>query len=149
TLPPESLTQAMGYVGTLEEGDGAETRFADQACDQIVTRLRQLRLDMGVKGIELNAPLLLLPEEIDRLRGGLKRSLSACIVSYPHREQALLRGLCLSSAQQDGATLPNLLGLIQEPELAPATVKGAFLRDCFERVLPADRWTFPPTAIVD
>ena len=149
TLPPEALAQAMGYVGALEEGDGAEARFADQAFDQITTRLRQLRLDMGVKGVDLSAPLLLLPEEIDRLRGGLKRFLAACMGNNPYLEQPLLRGLFLSSARQDGETLPNMLGLIQAPSAARASEKGAFLHDFFERVLPADRWTFRPTVIID
>lgn len=149
TLPPEALAQAMGYIGELEEGDGAETRFADQAFDQITTRLRQLRLDMGVKGVDLSAPLLLLPEEIDRLRGGLKRFLTACMGNNPYLEQPLLRGLFLSSARQDGETLPNLLGLAQASTGARGTEKGAFLHDFFERVLPADRWTFRPTVIID
>ncbi|MER1967072.1 type VI secretion protein IcmF/TssM N-terminal domain-containing protein [Castellaniella sp. GW247-6E4] len=149
TLPTEALAQAMGYVGALEEGDGAEARFTDQAFDQITTRLRQLRLDMGVKGVDLSAPLLLLPEEIDRLRGGLKRFLAACMGNNPYLEQPLLRGLFLSSARQGGETLPNMLGLIQESGAAQGADKGAFLHDFFERVLPADRWTFRPTVIID
>ncbi len=149
-LPPEALAQAMGYVGELEEGDGAEARFADRAFDQVTTRLRQLRLDMGVKGVDLGAPLLLLPEEVDRLRGGLKRFLAACMGNNPYLEQPLLRGLFLSSARQEGETLPNMLGLVQQaPAVARPTEKGAFLHDFFERVLPADRWTFRPTVIVD
>ncbi len=150
TLPAEALGQAMGYVGPLEDGDGAEARFSDQALDQITARLKQLRLDMGVKGVELSAPLLLLPEEIERLRGGLKRFLAACMGNNPYLEQPLLRGLFLSSARQDGGVLPSLLGsLIQSTDTPQVTEKGTFLQDFFERVLPADRGTFRPTIIVD
>src|SRR5690606_16543978 len=63
--------------------------------------------------------------------------------------QPLLRGLFLSSARQDGEALPNMLGLTQETGAARASEKGAFLHDFFERVLPADRWTFRPTVIID
>lgn len=150
TLPPEALGQAMGYVGALEEGDGAEARFADQAFDQISRRLKHLRMDMGVKGVDLSAPLLLLPEEIDRLRAGLKRFLSASMGNNPYLEQPLLRGLFLSSAHQSGDTLPSILGnLIQDASPAKTGDKGLFLHDFFERVLPADRSTFRPTVIVD
>lgn len=150
-LPAESLNQAMGYVGQIEEGDGAEQRFLNTAYSEITDRLKLLRLDMGVKGVDLTPELLLFPNELDRLRTGLQRFLSACAGNNPYLEQPLLRGLFFSSAHQAGAAVPAALAnMIKGPiaQGAPAD-KGLFLHDFFERILPADRWTFLPTVIVN
>lgn len=149
-LPPDALNQAMGYAGSLEQGDEAETRFLDKALGDITERLKLLRLDMAVKGVELSPELLLFPEELNRLRSGLLRFLKACASNNPYLEQPLLRGLFFSSARQAGTPLPSSLANLLEtraPE-GPPTEKGLFLHDFFERVLPADRWTFLPTVIV-
>ena len=149
-LPPDALNQAMGYAGSLEQGDQAETRFLDKALGDITERLKLLRLDMAVKGVELSPELLLFPEELTRLRAGLQRFLKACASNNPYLEQPLLRGLFFSSARQTGTPLPSALANLLEtkaPE-GPPTEKGLFLHDFFERVLPADRWTSLPTVIV-
>lgn len=129
TLAPETRHQAMGFVETPPEGEGAEIRFADDALNQIGARLRQHRLELGVKGTVLSAPLLLLPNTLERLRPGLKRFLTSCLGQTPYLEQPLLRGLFLSSAHD------------------PA--QSAFLHDLFGQVLPADRNLARPTVIVD
>lgn len=149
-LPPEALNQAMGYTGSMEQGDQAEIRFLDTALNDITERLKLLRMDMAVKGVDLGPQLLLFPEELQRLRSGLQRFLQACASNNPYLEQPLLRGLFFSSARQTGEQLPSalahLLGNAQDEQ--PVRDKGLFLHDFFERVLPADRWTFLPTVIV-
>ena len=149
-LPSEALNQAMGYSGSMEQGDQAETRFLDSTLADITERLKLLRLDMAVKGVELSPELLLFPDELNRLRPGLQRFLQACASNNPYLEQPLLRGLFFSSARQTGDQLPSALAHLLgngQTEKAP-TDKGLFLHDFFERVLPADRWTFLPTVIV-
>lgn len=149
-LPPEALSQAMGYTGPLEQGDEAESRFLTNAFDHIGNRLRSIRLDMGVKGVDLNPELLLFPSELDRLRPGLQRFLTAGMGNNPYLEQPMLRGIFLSSACQNGATEPNALShLIKTTRTTTPAEKGLFLHDFFERVLPADRWNTLPTIIVD
>lgn len=149
-LPPDALNQAMGYAGSMEQGDQAETRFLDKALGDISERLKLLRMDMAVKGVELGPELLLFPDELNRLRSGLQRFLKACASNNPYLEQPLLRGLFFSSARQAGTPLPPALAHLLEARATegPATEKGLFLHDFFERVLPADRWTFLPTVIV-
>lgn len=150
-LPPESLNQAMGYTGSLEQGDNAETRFLDAAFAHTLERLKLLRLDMAAKGVDLSPELLIFPNEFEQLRPGLERFLSACAGNNPYLEQPLLRGLFFSSALQNASSMPSALAnLLQTPETptAPAQ-KGIFLHDFFERVLPTDRWTFLPTIIVN
>lgn len=150
-LPPDALNQAMGYTGLLEQGDKAETRFLDAAFAHTLERLKLLRLDMAVKGVELSPELLVFPHEFEQLRPGLERFLAACAGNNPYLEQPLLRGLFFSSAQQNGGAYPSALAqLLNSSEPAsPTAQKGIFLHDFFERVLPADRWTFLPTVIVN
>lgn len=150
-LPADALNQAMGYTGTLQEGDKAEQRFLDAAFAHTAERLKRLRLDMAVKGVDLSPELLVFPSEFEQLQPGLERFLGACAGNNPYLEQPLLRGLFFSSAQQTGSSLPGALShLLQSPQTAHApTDKGLFLHDFFERVLPADRWTFLPTVIVN
>ena len=149
-LPPEALNQAMGHTGNTEQGDQAEQRFLDTALSDITSRLKLLRLDMAVKGVELGPELLMFPDELSRLRAGLLRFLQASAGNNPYLEQPLLRGLFFSSARQTGEQIPSTIAhLLNTPESGkPPGEKGVFLHDFFERVLPADRWTFLPTIIV-
>ncbi|MAO52353.1 MAG: hypothetical protein CML16_15925 [Pusillimonas sp.] len=150
-LPAEALNQAMGYTGPMEEGNLAEQRFLDQAFEHISERLKLLRLDMAVKGVDLSPDLLLFPNELARLRSGLQHFMQACAGNNPYLEQPLVRGLFFSSARQTGTHIPSSLAHIvntSNPEKIPSD-KGLFLHDFFERVLPADRWSFLPTVIVD
>lgn len=150
-LPADALNQAMGYTGSMEQGDQAEVRFLNNAFAHITERLKLLRLDMAVKGVELSPELLLFPSEFDRLRTGLDRFLRACAGNNPYLEQPLLRGLFFSSAKQTGSSVPSSLAHILKSSNSTPTPsdKGLFLHDFFERVLPADRWTFLPTVIVN
>ncbi|WP_322997256.1 type VI secretion protein IcmF/TssM N-terminal domain-containing protein [Castellaniella sp.] len=148
-LSTSQLSQAMGFTGALADGDGAEARFADQAIDQITARLRQLRLDTAVQGLDLSPELLLFPDEIERLRAGLKQFLAASMGNSPYLEQPLLRGIFLTSAHQDGQHWPDILDQ-KTGNTRPVPVrKGLFLHDVFEYVLPADRSAWQPTIIVD
>ncbi|MGE4368628.1 MAG: type VI secretion protein IcmF/TssM N-terminal domain-containing protein [Burkholderiaceae bacterium] len=149
-LPADALNQAMGYVGPTQQGDGAEQQFLDTAYQQINQRLKALRLDMAVKGVELSPGLLLFPSELERLRDGLQHFLTACLGNNPYLEQPLLRGLFFSSARQTGEHIPSALAhLLTDATRTVTSEKGVFLHDFFEQILPADRWTFMPTVIVN
>lgn len=150
TLPAETLNQAVGYTGMPEAGESSETQFLETALAHIGQRLRNLRLDMAVKGVELSSDLLLFPSEVERMRPGLQRFLSAAMGHNPYLEQPLLRGIFLSSARQTGEHIPSSMAhLITENKQSTPSEKGVFLHDFFERILPADRWTLLPTVIVD
>lgn len=148
-LPAEALNQAMGYVGDITQGDGAEAKFLNDAFQQITTRLKALRLDMAVKDVELSPELLMFPTELERLQGGLQRFLAACVGNNPYLEQPLLRGLFFSSGKQEGEPVPSSLAQLLKTQPVKPSEKGVFLHDFFERVLPADRGTFMPTIIVN
>lgn len=149
-LSDVQLEQAMGYLGQEKQGDGAETNFLTEALDHIQERLRQLMLDMAVKGVDLTPEVLMFPAEVERLRAGLQSFLAASLGNNPYLEQPLLRGIFLSSGRQTGTAFPGLLSdmLGQSPAMLPSD-KGIFLKDFFGRVLPQDRGLYMPTVIVN
>jgi type VI secretion system protein ImpL len=150
TLPEDQIEQAMGFVGDSIQGDGAETDFLVRAYAQVSDRLKQLRLDMAVKGVDLTTEILMFPSEIERLRPGLQNFLSACLGNNPYLEQPLFRGLFFSSGRQTGSPMPGMLENLLKPKPAHATgEKGFFLHDFFGAILPRDRGTFLATQIVN
>ncbi len=149
TLPEPELEQAMGYVGKLRQGNGAEADFVAVAFAQVTERLKQLRLDMAVKGVELSTDTLTFPTEIERLRPGLHEFLSASFGNSPYLEQPLLRGIFFSSGRNTGAAVPGMLRDLLRPTATRAPREtGVFLHDFFGNVLPLDRGMFLATQIV-
>lgn len=149
TLPEPELEQAMGYVGKLRQGNGAEADFVAVAFAQVTERLKQLRLDMAVKGVELSTDTLTFPTEIESLRPGLHEFLSASFGNSPYLEQPLLRGIFFSSGRNTGAAVPGMLRDLLRPTAARAPREtGVFLHDFFGNVLPLDRGMFLATQIV-
>jgi type VI secretion system protein ImpL len=149
TLPESELEQAMGYVGKVRQGNGAEGDFVDIALGQVTERLKQLRLDMAVKGVELSSDALTFPLEIERLRPGLHGFLSASFGNTPYLEQPLLRGIFFSSGRHTGTAVPGMLRDLLRPTASRAPREtGVFLHDFFGNVLPRDRGLFLATQIV-
>ena len=149
TLPESELEQAMGYVGKVRQGDGAEGDFVGVAMAQVTERLKQLRLDMAVKGVELSADALTFPSEIERLRPGLHGFLTASFGNTPYLEQPLLRGIFLSSGRTTGTAVPGMLRDLLRPAASRAPREtGVFLHDFFGDILARDRGLFLATQIV-
>ena len=150
-LQAQQIEQAMGYLGAIKDGDGAETNFLDHALNKIQERLKQIRLALAIKGTPLTTSLLLFPSELERLRPGLQHFLAACLGNTPYLEQPLLRGLFFSSGKQTGETIPSELSkLVQVPtSLQHESDKGMFLHDFFGSVLPSDRASALPTMVVN
>ena len=150
TLSEDQLEQAMGYLGSARQGDGSEADFLAKAFTSITDRLKHLRLDMGIKGVDLTSELLLFPTEVQRVRPGLQQFLSACVGNNPYLEQPLLRGIFFASGRQAGMTVAGILSEVLRPSAAkPAADQGLFLHDFFGSILPRDRGTFLPTQIVN
>jgi type VI secretion system protein ImpL len=150
TLSSDQLEQAMGYLGNARQGDGSESDFLAKAFTSITDRLKYLRLDMGVKGVELGSEFLLFPSEVQRVRPGLLQFLSACVGNNPYLEQPLLRGVFFASGRQGGTSVAGILSEVLRPSpVKPAADRGLFLHDFFGSILPRDRGTFLPTQIVN
>ncbi len=150
TLSADQLEQAMGYLGNAKQGDGSESDFLDRAFTSIADCLKRLRLDMGVKGVELTSEVLLFPSEVQRVRAGLQQFLSACVGNNPYLEQPLLRGIFFASGRQAGTSVAGILSEVLRPTPAkPSADQGLFLHDFFGSILPRDRGIFLPTQIVN
>jgi type VI secretion system protein ImpL len=149
-LKDQEMQQAMGYLGDLEQLNNSENSFLDKALSKIQDRLKQLRLEIAMKGVELSPSLLLLPSELERLRPGLKSFLASCMGDSNYQEQPLLRGIFFSSGNQTGDVLPSQLGdLIHNKKVRLETNKGYFLRDFFGIILPFDRNHYQPTKLIN
>ncbi len=147
-LPEKSLDQALGHlnqrISTDIEG------FLEESFGRIGERLRDLRLLLlhQQESKQVDPPLLLFPEEFEKLKPGLRTLMKAAFQENPFQETPIFRGLFFSSGRQEGTPYSHFLqalGLIDEKEVLPGTNKGLFLHDFFSKILPRDRGLFAPT----
>ena len=145
-LPPGALDQAMGDINiSLREtpGEMIETGLSD-----ISDRLKDLRLLLLHRYGFTDPALLLFPDELNKLKPGLKRFIETAFETNIYLETPLLRGIYFSSGRQEGAAYSQLIGSLEafkdyEYQL-PGTSAGYFLKDFFTRILPGDRNLFSP-----
>jgi len=152
-LTDQTLDQPMGLVNHNLSNDIAA--FLDRTVHYIGERLRDLRLlifHRPASGPDarrnIEASLLLFPEEFERLKPGLAAFFRGAFQENPYQETPILRGLFFSSGRQEGSPYSHFLkelGLIAERDVLPGTSKGLFLHDFFARILPQDRRLFVPT----
>lgn len=147
-FPEKSLDQAMGHVNQDLSTDVVS--FLDTAFERIGERLRDLRLLIlnHCESKKVDPPLLLFPEEFEKLRPGLESFMKIAFQQNPYQETPIFRGLYFSSGRQEGTPYShflNALGLLEEKDILPGTNKGLFLHDFFSKILPRDRGLFAPT----
>ncbi|BAN26541.1 type VI secretion protein IcmF/TssM N-terminal domain-containing protein [Caballeronia insecticola] len=150
TLPADALGQAMGYLAEESEtSQSGESAFVARAFDSIGARLQALRLALVSREAQPSAELLMFPNELAQLRGGLTMFLGSCLADSPYLERPLLRGIFFSSGQQEGGAMSALMGslLPASPPHASNTA-GVFLHDFFGRILPQDRHAAKSTVLV-
>ncbi|SPB14567.1 putative lipoprotein [Caballeronia novacaledonica] len=151
SLPADALGQAMGYLADeTESADSGESAFVARAFDSIGARLQALRLAMLSRDTQPSPELLMFPNELAQLRGGLSMFLGTCLADSPYLERPLLRGIFFSSGQQEGGAMSALMGslLPASPSHASDTA-GVFLHDFFGRILPQDRLAAKPAMLVN
>ncbi len=147
-LPDSALDQAMGYLSEDEADD--EAAFVARALGSIGERLQRLRLALVARNPQATPELLMFPNELDQLHGGLAMFLRACMADNPYLERPLLRGLFFSSGLQEGGAASRLEGARLAPSPHhPGAIAGLFLHDFFGRVLPQDRHASKPSLLVD
>lgn len=150
-LTDEQSQQAMGFLSSDAKGIGDEQYFASHALETLSGRLEHMRLDMAMRGVVLSPEMLLLPDEVTRLRSGLQLFLKAALGHNPYLEDPFLRGLFLTSARQEkplASLLGQMLAPVTEADEALAKPKGLFIHDIFSRILPRERDSALPGQIV-
>lgn len=150
-ITDERSQEAMGFLSEQAKGIADEQIFASEAIGTISGRLEHFRLDLALRGVALTPEVLLLPDEVMRLKNGMQLFLKAALGQNPYLEQPYLRGLFLTSARQE-SPLPSLLGKMlasgssHNDEIAKP--KGLFIHDIFSRILPKERDAALPGQIV-
>lgn len=145
-LSETDLSQAVGYLGIEEEGPGAEDVFLGNAWSAIEARLKDIRLELAMRGVETSAELLSFPNEVDRMKQGVEAFVRSALGYSTYMEQPFLRGLYLSSAQAEVGLIDQLTAASRE---TAHEKRGVFLQDLFSKILPADRYLERPTILVN
>lgn len=126
-LPEDSLEQVMGYLFEDEAGD-IHTAL-DKAFDEVLGRIKELRLLMMERSDNPDDSLIELPLNLERMRKGLQAFARTALKDNLYQETPRFRGLYFSSSQQtekehDDDGLKN---------------NGIFLHHLFTKVMPPDR----------
>ena len=123
-LPEDSLQQVMGYL--CEEDAGDIDTALDKAFDEVLGRIKELRLLMMERNDNPGDSLIELPLNLEQLRKGLHAFARTALKDNLYQETPRFRGLYFSSSQQrEGEeTLKN---------------NGIFLHHLFTKVMPPDR----------
>lgn len=126
-LPDESLQQVMGYL--CEEETGDIHTVLDKAFDEVLGRLKELRLLMMERSDNPDDSLIELPLNLEATRKGLHAFARTALKDNLYQETPRFRGLYFSSSQQ------------AEREQGDEKLKnhGIFLHHLFTRVMPPDR----------
>ncbi len=122
-LPEEVKSQAMGYLNESSTSD--MDSVIDSALDNVLDRLKEIRLLMMEQTDEPDESLLTLPRQMEDVRSGLHTFIKTALKGNAYQEAPMFRGLYFSSSLQEksGETVRN----------------GMFLHDFFTKILPADR----------
>lgn len=122
-LPEELKNQAMGYLNEATTND--IDSVVDTALDNILDRLKEVRLLMMEQTETPDTSLLTLPRSMENVRGGLHTFIKTALKGNAYQEAPRFRGLYFSSSLQEknGENVRN----------------GLFLHDFFTKILPADR----------
>ncbi len=122
-LPQELKSQAMGYLNDVTTSD--VDAVVDTALDNILDRLKEVRLLMMEQTESPDKSLLTLPRSMENVRSGLHTFIKTALKGNAYQEAPRFRGLYFSSSLQDhdGEKIKN----------------GMFLHDFFTKILPSDR----------
>ncbi|ELV7528247.1 type VI secretion system protein ImpL [Edwardsiella ictaluri] len=149
-LPQEVQEQAMGHIVDEPEIGHDVRDVIDIVLDKVNSRLKTMQLAMILRHPDADPALLMFPTELARLAEPLKRYVQHALGDSPYLESPILRGAFFTSAVQEGNTRSGSRDQqeIALQEAAHDTVKqGIFVRDLFNRVLPADRDLNRPVAV--
>jgi type VI secretion system protein ImpL len=145
-LAEKDVGQAMGWLNVDLREDPEE--IAESTMASVAERLKDIRLKLMELSGEINPGLIVFPDELERLKPGLKNFLVGAFHENPYQETPMLRGVFFASGRQSGALHSQLLDGLESLEgrdqTLPDTNKGLFLSDFFSLILPKDRNLFSP-----
>jgi type VI secretion system protein ImpL len=144
-LPEAALGSAMGRANSALRADAVGV--LERTFVEIPDRIRGLEVLLLHRGEEPDPGILLLPEELAKLKPGLGRFVEAIFQKSGYHEDPILRGIYFSSARQETSDvkLPASLSAFQSSQKErPGGFRGLFLRDFFSKILPGDKELLAP-----
>lgn len=145
-LPEQLRGQAMGLLNDCEACDPGE--FLGNAIGHVSRRLKDLRLQLAATVGKAGGRAVLFPDEFERLSPGIRSFVDGAFSENPYQETPFLRGLFISSGRQSGLARSGVLGSLESFKdrqwRLPDTIKGLFLHDFFDAILPKDRGGYRP-----
>lgn len=126
-LPEDALQQVMGYL--CEEETGDIESILNKAFDEVLGRIKELRLLMMERNDNPDDSLIELPLNLEKMRKGLHAFARTALKDNLYQETPRFRGLYFSSSQQSQA----------ETNSDKLSNKGIFLHHLFTKVMPPDR----------
>lgn len=112
-MPDSFFRQPMGVIN--EDFSRTFPDFIDITLDKIIDRLKDLRLLLLDQATGDKTRLMLLPEEIRKLRPGLENFMRGVFRANPYQESPLMRGIYFSSAQQSGTPVSRYIEQLEYP----------------------------------
>ena len=145
-LPVDAFRQAVGFTNASAQ-IGKSSDLLDKAFDDIVDRIEDLRLVISRQS-ELNEAILTFPNELAKLKPALKSFFEGAFQDTPYLDNPLIRGVYLSSAEQDDADFPDFLEVGDTKESKGGKTEGLFLKDLLGRLIPQDRYLVSPLGLL-
>jgi type VI secretion system protein ImpL len=149
-LSESTLEQAMGVMN--HDSETEISIIVDKTMDNLVAKLKDFRLILsGREEVRdqhwVDPEVLLFPEELSRLRKGLKLFCKGAFKDNPFQELPPVRGIYFCSGRQSGRPVESHAdaGKNLGGQELPGTGHGFFLHDFFAKILPADRSLYCPT----
>ena len=112
-LPDSFFRQPMGVVN--DDFARPFTDFIEMTLDNLSERLKDLRVLLLDQAVGDKTRLMLLPEEIRKLRPGLENFMRGVFRANPYQESPLMRGIFFSSAQQTGTPVSRYIEQLEYP----------------------------------
>ncbi len=141
-LHEEELHEAFGFKN-LNIHDTTPQNTAQDAINELVGQLKNLRLDLLRRTPDPEPGVMLFPDAFAKMANGLVWYAKALFQKNSFQETPFFRGIYFGSARQEGEPLSLADGPMAafrtSTEPGFTTNKGFFLKRFFERALPEDQ----------
>ena len=145
-LPVDASRQAVGFTNASSQ-IGKPGDLLDKAFEDIVDRIEDLRLVISRQS-GLNEATLTFPNELAKLKPALNSFFEGAFQETPYLDNPLIRGIYLSSAEQDDVDFPDFLEVGDTRQTKDRKTEGLFLKDLLGRLIPQDRYLVAPLGLL-
>ncbi|AUR50961.1 type VI secretion protein IcmF/TssM N-terminal domain-containing protein [Aquella oligotrophica] len=139
TLDGNKINEAAGFLNNANE---TWQKMVDDFFDSVFAKFSQLRNNAVNNSDETpSSGMLILPQEFIEIRAAFNEFIQPVFESNSYQEQPICRGIYLSSSKQEASAKSSILkyqGEYVSSQESDSGRQGVFLRDFFDKILPAD-----------